>query len=150
MQTKVDLNSPYSYNILPLIIVFLIIILLAIISLILYFKKKPKKKITMPKDILSIKNNYFNKLNKLENDFDNNKISSRKAYQKLSILIRSFVYEAFDINVKNNTLTDIKKLGIKPLEKLIEMYYSPEFSYSFEGDFKDAIKKTKKELETWK
>ncbi len=150
MQTKVDLNSPYSYNILPLIIVFLIIILLAIISLILYFKKKPKKKITMPKDILSIKNNYVNKLNKLENDFDNNKISSRKAYQKLSILIRSFVYEAFDINVKNNTLTDIKKLGIKPLEKLIEMYYSPEFSYSFEGDFKDAIKKTKKELETWK
>ena len=150
MQTKVDLNSPFSYNVLPLIIVFLIILLLIIISLILYFKKKSKKKVVIPKDIFSIKNNYVNKLNKLENDFNNNKISSRKAYQKLSILIRSFVYEAFNINVKNNTLTDIKKLGIKPLERLIEMYYSPEFSYSFEGDFKDAIKKTKKELESWK
>lgn len=155
MQTSVDLQAPFSYSIYPIIIVIALLILLTI-----YFftrKNKYEKEINeIPeikdvnlKDLKSIKEKYLKKLDEIDYNLNNNKISIRIAYQNLSIVIRFFVYEVTNIKVQHYTLKDIEKLNIPILYELIQEYYIPEFSKHSLGNIKFSLEKTRKVIEKW-
>ncbi len=148
-ELKTDLRPMFSYSFLPIVVTF-------IICLILFFliyipkKKKPLQIIKPPVDDLEkIKKKYLRELNELLNNFNNKTFNNRLSYQKLSKIIRNFIYEVTNIKVINYTLEDIEKLNIPCLAKLIKDFYNPEFSIISEGDLKKAIEKTKEVILKW-
>ena len=106
--------------------------------------KKPPKKLAS-----EIRNKYLAKLNELENSIKNKDCDNREAYQKLSTIIRMFVYEMTGISVQNCTLEEIRPLRMPRLTRLVEEYYEPEFSSENLGDALKSLSKTRKEIQAW-
>lgn len=157
MRTSINLQEPFTYSIIPLIIAIVLIILLTI-----YFilsKKKSKDKIeksevkAIPekniKNLPVIKSKYLNQLASIEYKYTNKSIDLREAYQLISENIRLFVFEITDITTQNYSLAEIKKLNLPTLYKLIEEYYEPEFASKSIGDFSSAINKARRVINEW-
>ena len=151
MQIEFELQPLFTFSILPLLIMFIIFGGMTIFIVIKLLKSKKKScKITIsPKNVNLIKNNFLNKINELEEKFDNNLLTSRKTYQELSVLIRLFVYEITGLEVQKCTLLEIEKLNIPVLTELIKEYYEPEFSKLSRGNIKNSINKTKGVVLKW-
>lgn len=154
MELKTELQEMFSYSFIPIIIIFIILVCLIIFT-ILFIKKTKKqniiiKQITPKKDINIIKNNYLLRINNLLNDINNKKVSNRKAYQQLSVLIRNFIYEATGIKVQNYSLEEIKITSIPYLYDLIYEFYDPEFNKISTSSIKDSINKTVSVIQKWK
>ena len=159
MRTTINLQEPFTYSFLPLIITFLLIIGFTIYIIL---SKKPKDKVkgkmeevkVIPerniKNIPVIKNKYLQQLNDIEDKYTNNQIELRKAYQLISEAIRLFVFEVTDITTQNYSLTEIKKINIPVLYELIEEYYEPEFASKTIGDFNSSINKARRVINEWK
>ena len=153
MQTFINLQEPFTYSIIPIIITICLIILLT------YYlsKSKNKKQIisvkVIPekniKDIPVIKSKYLQQLDAIEEKYVNRKIELRNAYQLISEAIRLFVFEITDITTQNYSLSEIKKLDIPHLYKLIEEYYEPEFASKSVGDFEVSINKARRVINEW-
>lgn len=159
MRTTINLQEPFTYSFIPLIITFLLIIGFTIyIILSKKVKEKVKGKIeevkVIPerniKNIPVIKNKYLQQLNDIEDKYLNKKIELRKAYQLISEAIRLFVFEVTDITTQNYSLTEIKKINIPVLYELIEEYYEPEFASKTIGDFNSSINKARRVINEWK
>jgi type IV secretory pathway VirB6-like protein len=150
MQVLTELKSMFSYSIVP-IIVLLVLIIIIIIILKLINKIELKKQVVIPnhKELIDIKQRYLLRIQELENNLNNNSISSRKAYQSLSNLIRTFIYEATNIKVQNYTLKEINTLNMPILSDLVTEYYDPEFSVISKGNIISSINKTKGVIEKW-
>lgn len=158
MQISIDLQEPFTYSIIPLIIVISLVLIESYYFIYLRNKNKkinieeknvkeiPEKNI---KNILVIKNKYLNQLDLIENKYTNNKIELRKAYQMISEAIRLFVFEITDITTQNYSLTEIKKLNIPNIYELIAEYYEPEFASKSVGDFNSAINKARRVIKQW-
>lgn len=158
MQISVDLQEPYTYSIIPLIIVISLVLLESYYFIYLRNKNRkinieennvkeiPEKNI---KNIPVIKNKYLNQLDLIENKYANNKIELRKAYQMISEAIRLFVFEITDITTQNYSLTEIKKLNIPNIYELIAEYYEPEFASKSVGDFNSSINKARRVINEW-
>lgn len=151
MQTSVNLQELFSYN-----ICYIIIILVLIIGLTLYILNvKNRKKVIIEikeinkKDKEEIKRKYIEKLDGIDRQIRNSEITTRIAYQELSKDIRCFVYEMTNIKVQRYTLKEIKKKDMPVLYELIKEYYTPEFARKFSGDIKSSIDKTRKVIEKW-
>jgi len=152
MQVSVKLNDMFSYSVLPILIIIIVIITITGIIIILNKPKKANKLEIKPpsyKNLISIKNTYLNEITILLNNLNNNSITSRRAYQTLSLIIRGFVYEATNIQVMNCTLKDIASLNIPILYELVREYYEPEFSKNTKGNIVNSINKTKEVIEKW-
>lgn len=152
MQTSVKLQDPFTYSIIPIVVIIIICIIYVIWIILKYKPKKAKKiseRIVKTIDVGKIKNRYLKKLNEVELKLNNNKISTRTAYQHTSKIIRGFVQEVTKIKVQNYTLEEIKHLNIPKLYELVEEYYEPEFARRSEGDIKKSIDKTRKVIEKW-
>ena len=132
MEVSVNLQEPFSYSIIPMIVIIILTFVIAIYIIVKACNKVRKEKTNITK----IK-------------YENNNISIREAYQKLSSTIRYFVYEVTNIKVQNYTLQDIKKLDMPILYELVEEYYVPEFSEKSIGNIKLSIEKTRKVIEKW-
>lgn len=153
MQISVNLQNPFVFEII-LLVILIIFILVMTIYLILKKNKKSKKEEIVIKEInlkerKRAKQKYLKQLDKLGKEVEEGKINSRKAYQKLSAIIRYFVYETTNIKVQNYTLKEIKELNMKELYELIEEYYKPEFAKHFLGNIKLSIDKTREVIEKW-
>lgn len=158
MQISIDLQEPYTYSIIPLIIVISLVLLESYYFIYLRNKNKkinieennvkeiPDKNI---KNIPVIKNKYLNQLDFIENKYTNNKIELRKAYQMISEAIRLFVFEITDITTQNYSLTEIKRLNIPNIYELIAEYYEPEFASKSIGDFNSSINKARRVINEW-
>ncbi len=152
MQVSVKLNDMFSFSFIPILI---LIISISIFILIMFIQNKKKKHprliVKQPayKDLLNIKTKYLNELIILLNNVNNNSLTTRRAYQSLSAIIRSFVYEATNIQVTNCTLKDIATLNIPILYELVSEYYEPEFSKNTKGNIINSINKTKEVIEKW-
>ena len=158
MQISIDLQEPFTYSIIPLIIVIGLVLLESYYFIYLRNKNKkikieeknakkiPEKNI---KNIPVIKNKYLNQLDLIENKYINNKIELRKAYQMISEAIRLFVFEITDITTQNYSLTEIKKLNIPNIYELIKEYYEPEFASKSIGDFNGSINKARRVINEW-
>lgn len=159
MRTTINLQEPFTYSFIPLIITFLLIIGFTI-YIILSKKSKDNIKGKMEevkviperniKNIPVIKNKYLQQLNDIEDKYINKKIELRKAYQLISEAIRLFVFEVTDITTQNYSLTEIKKINIPILYELIEEYYEPEFASKTIGDFNSSINKARRVINEWK
>lgn len=154
MQVTVDLQNPFSFSLIPIIILFILLV----VPTYLYLKKiqqNRKEKVIEIKEvdeksIIRIQKKYIKQLKILQDKIDNKKISIRRAYQRLSKIIRYFVYEVTGINVQNYTLSEIKKLKMHQLTELIEDYYVHEFSKKSLGNINESIQKTRKVIVRWK
>ncbi len=152
MKTSVNFQAPFSYSIGIIIALIVLLFFIVILAVVLNYKKVKKqqekpKEIVRPKNISEIKKEYLAKLDELANSL--NTISNRKAYQNLSILIRSFVYEVTKIKVQKCTLKEIKQYNLPVLTELVEEYYAPEFSKYEKGAITSSIDKTRKAIEKW-
>ena len=159
MRTTINLQEPFTYSFIPLIITFLLIIGFTIY---IKFSKKSKDNVegkmeevkVIPerniKNIPVIKNKYLRQLNDIEDKYTNEKIKLRKAYQLISEAIRLFVFEVTDIKTQNYSLNEIKKINIPVLYELIEEYYEPEFASKTIGDFNSSINKARRVINEWK
>ena len=99
MQTSINLQEPFTYSVIPLVVS--ICAILAITGYLIYtkiikqkseqkeevIKEIPEKNI---KDIPAIKGKYLNILNSIEYKYTNKMIGIRKAYQLISESIRLF------------------------------------------------------------
>lgn len=156
METSVKLMEPFSYSILPIVILSIIAIGMLIYFITDFIIKRCRQKEKLPvvrklsgEAVIEIKKRYLKELQKIENDFRAQKISLRSAYQKMSKCIRKFVHEVTGIKVHNYTLEDIRMLNMPMLEELIKEYYVPEFSKQSSGDVKTSLEKTKRAIEKW-
>ena len=148
MQTSVSLQEPYSFSIVPIIV--LIIIASALVFVLLFLKKNQKEKSEVKaipqkniKNIPAIKNKHLRELEAIEYQYKSNKLELRKAYQMISENVRLFVFEVTDITTQNYSLMEIKKLNIPNLYETIAEYYEPEFSKKPSGDFINSVNKAK-------
>lgn len=148
MQTSVSLQEPYSFSIVPIIV---LVIIAAVLLFVLLFLKKNKEEQpevkAIPqrniKNIPAIKNKHLRELEAIEYQYKNNKLELRKAYQMISENVRLFVFEVTDITTQNYSLMEIKKLNIPNLYETIAEYYEPEFSKKPSGDFINSVNKAK-------
>lgn len=158
MQTSINLQEPFTYSLIPLIIT---ICLVLPITCYLIYLRKAKEKIKVKeetvkviperniKNIPVIKEKYLNQLETIEYKYQNQMIDLRKAYQLISESIRLFVFEITDITTQNYSLTEIKKINIPILYELIEEYYEPEFASKSIGDFNTSINKARRVINEW-
>ena len=156
MQTSINLQEPFTYSIIPVIIT---ICLTLIETWYLIYSRKKKEKNSVDevkaipekniKNIPVIKGKYLNQLDTIEYRYINNMIELRKAYQMISEAIRLFVFEITDITTQNYSLAEIKKLNIPILYELIEEYYEPEFASKSVGDFNSSINKARRVINEW-
>ena len=157
MQTSVNLQEPFTYSLIPVVIV---VIMVAFISIYFIYKKiKNKAKINDVKDekipkkiklnIPEIKNKYLKQLDLIQSQYFNNKIELREAYQQISSEMRLFVFEMTDIKTQNYSLAEIKELNLPILYELIEEYYEPEFASKSVGDFNASITKARRVISEW-
>lgn len=158
MQTSINLQEPFTYSVIPLMItIILIVIVTCYLIYIIKTKEKPKKEETevkaIPekniKDIPVIKGKYLEQLDVIEYKYTNNMIELRGAYQLISEAIRLFVFEITDITTQNYSLMEIKKLNIPNLYELIKEYYEPEFASKSVGDFSNSIDKARRIIKEW-
>ena len=158
MQTSINLQEPFAYSIIPVIIT--ICLTLIETYYLIHTKKKKEKNMVdevkvkaIPekniKNIPVIKEKYLNQLNTIEYRYTNNMIELRKAYQMISETVRLFVFEITDITTQNYSLAEIKKLNIPILYELIEEYYEPEFASKSVGDFTTSINKARRVINEW-
>lgn len=152
MQVTVDLSNMFSYSLIPIIV--LIILIIAIITLLIINKKKKQKhkiQVIIPpaKDMDRIKNKYLEKIDELITKFTNKEISKRITYQRLSILVRTFIFEVTNVEVQYFTLSEIKELDMPELYELVREYYDPEFSKITKANLIESIEKTKKVIQKW-
>lgn len=151
MQIESDLKGLFSYSLLPIFIVLIIIVIL-IILICMTRKKNIKNVVIIPNkiDLLSIKNKYLVNLDLIMNDYNSNNILERIAYQRLSLLIRNFIYETTNIKVQNYTLSEIQQVNMPILYELVSEYYDPEFAKASKGNFASSITKTRMVIERWR
>lgn len=155
MEFPVELQKPLHFHIAWLIIATLFFIAAAF--LLFYSQKKfsSKKEKTLKvkkpprKNIPLIRKRYLAKLDELEMNINEGSIDNRTAYQKLSTIIRMFVYEMTGITVQNCTLEEIRTLRMPRLTKLVEEYYEPEFSSLELGDALASLSITRKVVSAW-
>lgn len=158
MRTNVGVQNPTSYAIWPMILMGVIIVGI-ILGLIIHYlvkkfkkPKKPKPVVVKPPvvNVTSLKSKYIKMLDDLSNDFVQEKVTLRIGFQRMSSIIRNFVFEATGIKVQNYTLDEIRSIGLPKLDELVTEYYNPEFAKMSEGDFVESMLKTKKVIEQWK
>lgn len=150
MVTTVKLQSPFEYSF--WVIVIAALILAAAIGLLVYlimrlvriFQKLPPRpaarKIELNPYVLGrMKEEYVGKIENIAGGYKNGAITKRDGYQRLSAIIREFVHEATGINVESLVKSEIKALGIRNLDKLMEEYYVPEFAEDEKAEHKDLI-----------
>lgn len=157
METTVELRGPFSYPLWPVIVLGIIlgvIVTYFFVLLLLRLSKKasekPKKvNKTTYKNVSFIKNKYMSEINKIESLLIANKIDIRTAYINLSEIIRGFVYEMTDIDVRCYTLQDIRCANMPLLDQLITEYYYPEFAELSVADAQASIFRTRRVIEIW-
>lgn len=150
MLLDISLNGPFSYSVLPLIIVLILFVITMIVFLCfnIRFEKKEKPIVVIAKDINSIKKKYLEELDGLSGNI--NVLSKKKVYNILSLIIRRFVLEATNVDVLKYSLSEIRELNIEPLTLLVSEYYEPEFNKESDADPITSINKTKEVISKWK
>ena len=157
MESSVELQSPFSYAVWPIVVAGCIAAVAILFFLILKYIRFRKIKKNTPKivvrpalDINAIKRKYLTELAGIDRDFNMGKEDIRGAYQRMSQCIRQFVHAVTGIRVQNYTLQDIKRLNMPMLYALVAEYYAPEFARKSEGDVRNSLDKTRSLIERWR
>ncbi len=164
MVTTVKLQAPFEYSwyvILAAVILGAITIALLTYVILKLIKLRKLKEVQRPKyhkihlnpEILRrMKQDYTRRIQALLDGYSHGTVTKRDGYQKLSAIIRSFVHEVTGINVENFTVKEVKALGIRNLDTLMEEYYVPEFAEdekAAEKDFAASCNVAMGVIRTW-
>ena len=158
MKTSVELQAPFQYMILWLILAVLFMAGVIIAQVLLRKKlgdrlkkaKQIKLKRIAESTLEGLKKKYIGELTCIEMDLRNQKITVRQAYQKMSICIRLFVHDVTGIKVQKYTLSEIKKVNMPQLTNLVREYYEPEFALESRTDVMASIMRTRHVIEAWR
>lgn len=158
MKTSVELQAPFQYMILWLILAVLFIAGVIIAQVLLRKKlgdrlkkaKQIKLKRIAESTLEGLKKKYIGELTCIEMDLRNQKITVRQAYQKMSICIRLFVHDVTGIKVQKYTLSEIKKVNMPQLTNLVREYYEPEFALESRTDVMGSVQRTRAVIESWR
>lgn len=163
MPITVELQDMFSYSLLLVALVVALVVLAGVLLLIFFVMKgKAKKPVVakqeakpvtpMEKPVTSeqLKQKYCAMIDDLENKCRDGKLSNRKAYQELSVILRRFVYEVTGVAVHKFTLEEMNRLNMPNLTSLITECYAPEFSVDKEGNIYDTMNKTRMVIKEWR
>jgi hypothetical protein len=154
----VKLQDNYSY--LPFLLL-LFAVITGVILLVVWASKGPKAEKKAVKNpvqppvnprsrMMELKRKYDRLLIQLADESEKELISERETYQRLSRLVRDFVYEMTGVKVQNYTLQELREMNMPKLTALIEECYVPEFALdNCRGDVKETIKKARKVIGEW-
>ena len=149
-KTTVTLQAPYDFSVIWKIVCALLIaaaVVLFIIPLI------PKKKLSVKTpdgpSLEKIRKRSLSDLSALKKLLDSGQIDNREAYQRLSGIVRSFVYGATGIRVTTCTYEEIRSLNMPNLTALVHDYYEPEFAYDSAGEFERSHRVTTDLIRRW-
>ena len=161
MQTSVDLQDPFSYSTLPIVILTSVIIasIIAIITVVLIRKKlktpvKVKEKAeTIPvfrlKGKEAAQREYLEKIAVVERQYQAGQIDARSAHQELSAIVRLFVHDLTGINAQNFSLNELKAHNVYQISSLIEEFYAPEFAERSEKETTTSIAEAREVILSW-
>ncbi len=159
MPITVELQDMFRYSFIPVAIVVVLAVAIGVAGLIYFVKhkkEKPVKQVVKPQPVpkpvneVQIRDKYCGLIDELEITYKNGQMSNRKAYQKLSELLRQFVFELTGVKVHNFTLEEIKRVNMPNLTRIIDECYAPEFSVDKKGNIDDTIKKTRMVIKEWR
>ncbi len=149
MVTTVKLQAPFEYSWIVTLATMVLGIIAAVILIYVVKKlldlrkkaiaKRPRyHKIHLtPENLARMKKDYIGRVSALLNGYLSGSLSKRDGYQRLSGIIRSFVHEVTGINVESFTVKEVKAMGIRKLDELMEEYYVPEFAEDEKAENKD-------------
>jgi flagellar basal body-associated protein FliL len=100
-------------------------------------------------DIAGLKKKYLGLIDQIAQESQQKAINARQAHQKLSILVRLFVFEATGYQTQVMTLADIEKRNLPKLQTTISALYPNEFSQLLTGSVEDALGKARDMVTTW-
>lgn len=160
MDTSVELQEMLSFSKLPIYITGGLLAAVILYFLLRYLircnKKKKAKAVEVKRPVVEQnhtltdpRQTYLALLDALEKEYQQGICDVRSTYQKMSEIIRDFVFEMTGIKVQNYTLSDIRQIEMPVLEELVEEYYSPEFAERSEGDVQAALDKTRNAIRHW-
>ncbi len=108
-----------------------------------------KPKPYTPPDLTDLKQKYQRLIDEIERNYTAGEISSRKAHQKLSHILRMFVVEINGHRVDTLTLRDLEKTRYKTLAAAIKQLYIPEFTAVEQGSVAEAAALARKTVAAW-
>ena len=100
-------------------------------------------------DIAGLKKKYLKLIDQIAQEAQQKTITARQTHQKLSLLVRLFVFEATGYQAQVMTLEDIEKRNLPKLESTITALYPNEFSQLLTGTVDDALAKAREMVTTW-
>ena len=108
-----------------------------------------KPKPYTPPDLTDLRQKYQRLIDEIEQNHTAGKLSSRKAHQKLSHVLRMFVVEINGHRVDTLTLRDLEKTRYKTLAAAIKQFYIPEFTAVEQGSVAEAASLARKTVAAW-
>lgn len=135
-----------------------IVVLVAVwIVLVLFITRKKQPKLLSSQrprepvlpDIPALQAKYLFLIIETESQYSQKILTSRQVHQKLSLLLRFFVYEAKGVRAQVFTLSDLKRAGLPSVTSAIEEYYRPEFASVKTGDVPSALITAREVVTTW-
>lgn len=148
--TTVTLQAPYDFSVIWKAVCAALLILAIILFII---PNIPHKKLSVKKpdgpSLEKIRKKSLSELSALKELMDNGSIGNREAYQRLSGIVRSFVYGATGIRVTTCTFEEIRSLNMPNLTALVHDYYEPEFAYDSKGEFERSFRVTSDLIRRW-
>ena len=158
MQNAAEFRDWMSYDPIWRIIGAVLLIIIIAWYFFVFFStrhKKPQSLATLkprpyiPPDLTVLKQKYLQLINEVESAHQSKEISARIVHQKLSYLLRMFVFETKGHRVDTLTLADLQKTRYDQLTKVIESYYLPEFTQVQQGDVQSALTLAREVVQQW-
>ncbi|MBR5973800.1 MAG: hypothetical protein IK020_01290 [Clostridiales bacterium] len=159
MPTSVELQDPFSYSFLPVVIMIAVILasIVILVAIILVHKKMkapmkqkvPKPVVFKPKSREETKRDYLEKINVIEKKYQAGQMDVRAAHQELSAVVRMFVHDMTGINAQNFSLSELKSNNVHQISNLIEEFYAPEFAERSDKETTASIRDAREVINTW-
>lgn len=92
---------------------------------------------------------YLRLIDEVEAAYAERRLSTRQAHQKLSYLLRRFVYEVRGHRADTLTLADLMQTRYHQLAAAVQRYYLPEFARLEHGDTAEALRIAREVISTW-
>lgn len=158
MQKSVELREWVAYEPIWLIVgLILLVVIIAWYGWVFFStRRKPQRSLAtlqpqpyIPPDLTGLKQKYLQLIAEVDTAYQSKQISARVVHQKLSYLLRMFVFETRGHRVDTLTLADLQKTRYEQLTKAIERYYLPEFTKVQQGDVQSALALAREVVEQW-
>ena len=158
MKTSVELQGPFSYLIIWVILAVLFIG--AVVFSQIFFRKKLGDRLKKEKQIRikkiaestleGLKRKYIGELTCIEMDLRNQNITVRQAYRDRLFAGIILFFDVTGIKVQKYSLSEIRRVNIPQLTQLVKEYYEPEFALESRMDVMSSMGRTRSVIESWR